>query len=266
MKVKTATALFAGLILLGAFGEANARPWGRGYGHGPWHRRGPVVVLPVPRKPRPKPVIVVHEPVVRKVVVPASYQTIYINDIRYHYRRGQFYMLRGDTLVQVSAPFGAVVSGLPTGRKLEIIDGKLYYVVGSTYFRKTLGGYRVVACPYRVVKTVPVVETMPVVETAPSVRTIPIAETVEKVTATKPVEMSIPESAIKAVPESDTVNQGPISNSSLQTKYTTWLKNANGSKTPVELIRHPSGTWVGPKGEHYDELPTEEQLRALYGL
>jgi hypothetical protein len=43
------------------------------------------------------------------------------------------------------------------------------------------------------------------------------------------------------------------------------IKNSNGSTTPVTL--HKQGTdWVGPKGEHYDHLPTEAELRPIYGL
>ena len=221
MNAKTATALFAGLLLLGTLSEAKA--WGPRY----WRRRrGPVVVVPV-RKRRPKPVVVIRQPVVKKVVVPASYETIIINDKKYHYGKGKFYRMRAGAFIKVKAPRGAVVSELPTARKLEIVDGKLYYIVGKTYYRKSVGGYRVVKCPYRLAKTVPVV---------------------------KPVVA--PDVAVKAVPEAK----------SLQTKYTTWLENSNGSKTPVELTRHPSGTWVGPKGEHYDDIPSADQLRTLYGL
>jgi hypothetical protein len=43
------------------------------------------------------------------------------------------------------------------------------------------------------------------------------------------------------------------------------IKNTNGSMTPVTL--HKQGTdWVGPKGEHYDHLPTEAELRPIYGI
>ena len=135
--------------------------------------------------------------------------------------------MRAGAFIKVKAPRGAIVSELPTARKLEIVNGKLFYIVGKTYYRKAVGGYRVVKRPYRLVKTVPLV---------------------------KPVVAS--DMAVEASPEAQ----------SLQTKYTTWLENTNGSKTPVELSRHPSGTWVGPKGEHYDDIPTADQLRALYGL
>jgi hypothetical protein len=43
------------------------------------------------------------------------------------------------------------------------------------------------------------------------------------------------------------------------------IHNSNGSITPVKLKRK-DGSYIGPKGERYQQLPTEEQLRPLYGL
>jgi hypothetical protein len=44
-----------------------------------------------------------------------------------------------------------------------------------------------------------------------------------------------------------------------------WIVNSNGSKTSVRLVRH--GDWyIGPRGEYYDEMPTNEQLRTVYGF
>jgi hypothetical protein len=42
------------------------------------------------------------------------------------------------------------------------------------------------------------------------------------------------------------------------------IRNNNGSVLPVEL-KKKGFTYIGPKGEKYDYLPTEEQLRAVYG-
>lgn len=47
---------------------------------------------------------------------------------------------------------------------------------------------------------------------------------------------------------------------------TVWITNSNGSRTPVELRRADGGMYIGPKGEYYMGLPTNEQLRQLYGL
>jgi len=43
------------------------------------------------------------------------------------------------------------------------------------------------------------------------------------------------------------------------------IHNDNGSITPVKLKRE-GGNYIGPRGERYEELPTEEQLKAIYGL
>ncbi len=43
------------------------------------------------------------------------------------------------------------------------------------------------------------------------------------------------------------------------------VTNSNGSVTPVKLKKQGVG-YVGPKGEYYDKLPTEEQLRPVYGF
>lgn len=43
------------------------------------------------------------------------------------------------------------------------------------------------------------------------------------------------------------------------------IHNSNGSITPVKLKRDGTA-YIGPKGEFYQELPTEEQLKPIYGL
>jgi len=46
---------------------------------------------------------------------------------------------------------------------------------------------------------------------------------------------------------------------------TIWITNSNGSRTSVRLTRE--GPWhVGPRGEYYNTLPTNEQLRVIYGF
>jgi len=48
------------------------------------------------------------------------------------------------------------------------------------------------------------------------------------------------------------------------TTYVVNVQNSNGSYTPVTLHR-VGGEWIGPRGERYMALPTQEQLRPLYG-
>ena len=43
------------------------------------------------------------------------------------------------------------------------------------------------------------------------------------------------------------------------------VQNENGSLTPV-VLKKEGGSYVGPNGEHYNRLPTAEQLKPVYGL
>ena len=43
------------------------------------------------------------------------------------------------------------------------------------------------------------------------------------------------------------------------------MTNSNGSVSQVTLRKQGVG-YVGPRGEYYDKLPTEDQLRPIYGF
>jgi len=43
------------------------------------------------------------------------------------------------------------------------------------------------------------------------------------------------------------------------------VTNSNGSITPVTL-RRQGNVWVGPKGEQYNTVPTEDDLKTVYGF
>ena len=43
------------------------------------------------------------------------------------------------------------------------------------------------------------------------------------------------------------------------------ITNSNGSISQVKLRKEGVG-YVGPRGEYYDQLPTEEQLKPVYGF
>ncbi|NCC53109.1 MAG: glycine zipper 2TM domain-containing protein [Spartobacteria bacterium] len=47
---------------------------------------------------------------------------------------------------------------------------------------------------------------------------------------------------------------------------TVWVENANGSRTPVQLRQTDGGQYVGPRGEYYPVMPSQQQLRAMYGI
>ena len=46
---------------------------------------------------------------------------------------------------------------------------------------------------------------------------------------------------------------------------TVTVTNANGSKSQV-LLRKQGVGYVGPRGEYYDHLPTDEELKPIYGF
>lgn len=45
---------------------------------------------------------------------------------------------------------------------------------------------------------------------------------------------------------------------------TVWINNPDGTKTPITIQKTEDG-FTGPAGEIYNTMPTEEQLKALYG-
>ncbi len=46
---------------------------------------------------------------------------------------------------------------------------------------------------------------------------------------------------------------------------TVWITNSNGSQQAVRLRRDGPG-YIGPRGERYPTLPTEAQLKPVYGF
>lgn len=50
-----------------------------------------------------------------------------------------------------------------------------------------------------------------------------------------------------------------------QTEIIVWITNSNGSQTSVKLKKSGPG-YLGPRGEWYSNMPTNEQLRVVYGF
>jgi hypothetical protein len=50
-----------------------------------------------------------------------------------------------------------------------------------------------------------------------------------------------------------------------QNVVTVWITNSNGSMIPIRL-RKSGPNFIGPNGELYPTMPTEEQLRPVYGF
>ena len=67
--------------------------------------------------------------------------------------------------------------------------------------------------------------------------------------------------------QTETANAQQSANAALQSANTLVInvKNSNGSITPVTVHRN-GNLYQGPKGEIYTQLPTEDQLRPVYGF
>jgi len=50
-----------------------------------------------------------------------------------------------------------------------------------------------------------------------------------------------------------------------QNVVSVWITNSNGSQQEVKL-RKSGPNFIGPRGEVYSTMPTEEQLRQVYGF
>ena len=50
-----------------------------------------------------------------------------------------------------------------------------------------------------------------------------------------------------------------------QNSTVVWITNSNGSQVPVRLAKN-GPAYIGPRGEIYNQLPTQNQLRPVYGF
>jgi len=50
-----------------------------------------------------------------------------------------------------------------------------------------------------------------------------------------------------------------------QNTVTVWITNSNSSQKAVTLTKSGPG-YIGPRGEYYPNLPTQDQLRPVYGF
>ena len=50
-----------------------------------------------------------------------------------------------------------------------------------------------------------------------------------------------------------------------QDVVTVWITSSTGAKIPIR-VKRSGPNYIGPKGEYYDHLPTDEELRPVYGF
>jgi len=81
-----------------------------------------------------------------------------------------------------------------------------------------------------------------------------VGSTIQKEPPPQEVVVAQPEPVVQAPPS--TVYNGDT--------VTVNVPNSNGSYTAVMLRRSGNG-YVGPQGEYYDQVPSTQQLQAMYG-
>ena len=122
---------------------------------------------------------------------------------------------------------GAVIAGLPPRCRTMYIGGAPYFYDGMYYYQPGPAGYVVVQ---------PAVAPVVMAPLPPPA-----------VAAPAPIPTAV------AAP-------APLQNSSVTVR----IKNKNGSATSIMMVRKGNG-FVGPQGEYYEAMPSNEQLNALYG-
>jgi hypothetical protein len=148
-----------------------------------------------------------------------------IHDNRGYYGWGVPYWYNDNTQVLST---GAFVTDLPFGYTRVLVDGSTYYYGSGYYLLPYSSGYLVVSEPVSAIAASPTVS-------APAQSLGPSSEI-------QPVQPNAPS------PDTTTVN----------------IPNSKGGFTQVSLVKQNNG-YVGPQGEFYAGIPTEDELKALYG-
>lgn len=91
------------------------------------------------------PVIEVQPP----VTAAESYHSVWVGDVEYLFKDGQFFRKTADGLVWTEAPLGAVTGTLPSDAKSIWYQDIEYFESGGVFFRKTPDGYKVVPTPWK---------------------------------------------------------------------------------------------------------------------
>jgi hypothetical protein len=135
---------------------------------------------------------------------------------------------------------GAVVSYMPEGYRAYVVNGVQYYYCDGFYFRSCPSGYVVVPEPTAVTTVAAAVTTT--------------SQAQEPKTVSNTVAVT-PASSEPAAAASKTGSDDGV---------TINIPNSKGGFTAVKLVKYKDG-YKGPQGEYYQDHPTVDQLRALYG-
>ena len=236
-----------------------------------------------------------HRPTRTKVVVykvghrahtlPGAAVRLAIRGVAYHYSGGLFWVWRSGSYVAVAAPVGAIVPVLPSSCTTVLVSENTYYVFRGAYYRRGPGGYVVVAKPQPPADGPPA-PSLPTAE-APASTAQPWDVWISNPNGSRTKVVLTPADGgqwigprgeyYDAFPTEeqllpvyglaiDGVGTASAGETSAETEKVIWLQNANGSRSQVALTPGEKGSWIGPQGETYESLPTEDQLLPVYGL
>ena len=165
----------------------------------------------------------------------------------YSYRRGRWFSVTPRARIAVGAPFGAVVLSLPGLFRTAVFGGFTYYYCDGVFYHRHAHGYEIVRAPR--VRYLPRHARRVVI----SGNAYFLHDNFYYAYRDGFFEVCEPPVVVAEKEESPPVT-------------TIMIENSNGSRTPVELEPMGANQWKGPKGEIYDGLPSDEQLREVYGL
>jgi hypothetical protein len=106
--------------------------------------------------------VVVHVPAPAATVTPAAapskendYQSVWVGDVEYQFKDGQFFKRTAEGLVWASAPLGAITKTLPADTRSVWYEDIEYFECEDVYFRKTPDGYKVIEAPWKKAEPAP---------------------------------------------------------------------------------------------------------------
>jgi hypothetical protein len=103
----------------------------------------------------PGTVVVSSAPATTVTAVPTApgksddYQSVWVGDVEYRFKDGQFFKNTSEGLVWAPAPQGAITKTLPNDARSVWYQDIEYFECDEVYFRKTPDGYKVVEAPWK---------------------------------------------------------------------------------------------------------------------
>jgi hypothetical protein len=100
----------------------------------------------------PQGYVVVNAPAMINMPPPpppaVEYQSVWVGQMEYLFKDGQFFQRTPEGLVWTAAPLGAVTKTLPSDATSVWYQDNEYFECDNVYFRKTPDGYKVVPAPF----------------------------------------------------------------------------------------------------------------------